>query len=702
MALVTAGLTSAQTPADISIVSGNGQLVCAGCTFNTFQAFQPLIVRATDASGSPVSGATVNWTSVSAGSPGLLLSASQTTTGSDGQSSNTVSFLSENDRVSTNIVASLPGSGAAVTFTLTLGPPETSTRYVSVRVTAGIFSTLTGSAGGTGSPSIQVSAQDFNQQPVSNISVRLIPAPDYTPGASVSCATTSGAEPGSALTGDNGTATCTPIFGATPGFGTYHVLIGGVSAQGAAQAAGYADVASVFIQVAPGTPARIRVLSGDFQSANAGQSLPAPLVAEVDGANGNPLAGQSVTWSVTPHGAAALSQTTTTSDSAGKVSTAIALTPVASGLVQVTVTTGTNITTAFTAIVNVPVTRLTKAAGDGQSAATGASFLPLTVQVNTASGQEIDIPVQFAISGPGALNRSLASTDATGRASVIVTAGNTTGAITVTASSGGLSVSFNLTVLPPGPVLTPSNFVNGAGFHVTDQSHSALAPCSIGTIFAAGLAPGLQGVALGPAFPLLYQLAQVSVSFNNSQAPLFNVANIGGQQQVAFQVPCDVSPADSVPATVTVNGAATTVNVTVRSTAPGIFQYAMSDGVWRAVLLRPDGSVVSLENKAQRGELIRLYATGLGAVQPALATNTGPTSGVDSVALGTVTVNVNNSGVRVVSARRAPGAIGVDEVVFQMPTDAPSGDDIGLSLVMSPADNPQNLQFSNVSKIPVL
>jgi uncharacterized protein (TIGR03437 family) len=176
---------------------------------------------------------------------------------------------------------------------------------------------------------------------------------------------------------------------------------------------------------------------------------------------------------------------------------------------------------------------------------------------------------------------------------------------------------------------------------------------------------------------------------------------VNGQQQVAFQVPCDVVAADSVPVTATVNGVANTINVAVRSAGPGIFEYAMSDGNRRAVIIRPDGSFVSLENPAHGGETLRLLITGMGQVRPSLATNSVPVPGVDSVALGTVSVSVNNAAVSTVSGRRAPELIGIDEVTFQLPSGIPSGSDIPLSVSVAAVDNPQNPQFSNISKIPV-
>ena len=165
-------------------------------------------------------------------------------------------------------------------------------------------------------------------------------------------------------------------------------------------------------------------------------------------------------------------------------------------------------------------------------------------------------------------------------------------------------------------------------------------------------------------------------------------------------MPCDVTPSNNVPVTVTVNGLSATVQVTVRSAGPGIFQFPDTDGIQRAVMVRPDGSFAAVTNPVKRGETVRLYITGMGQVKPAVSTNSPPAPGVDSVALGTITVAVDNFGERVVSARRAPGLIGVDEVNFQVDPNTSVGTQPLFVWIFSP-DNPTAIQVSNPAWISV-
>jgi hypothetical protein len=62
---------------------------------------------------------------------------------------------------------------------------------------------------------------------------------------------------------------------------------------------------------------------------------------------------------------------------------------------------------------------------------------------------------------------------------------------------------------------------------------------------------------------------------------------------------------------------------------------------------------------------------------------------------------VQNAGARVVTARVSPNLIGVYELDFQVPSDAPSSNDVVFSVaVNAPGDN--QTRFSNASKLPIL
>jgi uncharacterized protein (TIGR03437 family) len=157
---------------------------------------------------------------------------------------------------------------------------------------------------------------------------------------------------------------------------------------------------------------------------------------------------------------------------------------------------------------------------------------------------------------------------------------------------------------------------------------------------------------------------------------------------------------------VTVGAAPTaTVSVPVLAASPGIFETTMSDGVLRAVIIRPDGTFVSLANPARRGETVRAYATGLGVTSPSVGTNATAIPGVDAVVQGILIIGVTNTagqgeGVRVSTARVAPDLIGVFEIPFTVPMDAATGNDVRFSIGVIPVGSGTPI-YSATAKIPI-
>jgi uncharacterized protein (TIGR03437 family) len=400
---------------------------------------------------------------------------------------------------------------------------------------------------------------------------------------------------------------------------------------------------------------------------------------------------------------ATLSQSATSTNSQGQTQTTVTFSPSAVGQVTVKAAlTGTNssISTTFTLTANVQISSITKVSGDMQSAQANQTFgAPLVVQVMGTNGQPVvGQPVSFSITGGATLSATSALTDSTGKAQVTVKAGATAGAVTVSAFIGSISQNFTLTIIPPGPVLSTSSFYNAGGLNRL----TALSPCSLVTVLTSGLAPNIQGLVLNSnAFgPWGTTLANDTVTVNNVAAPIYSVGNVSGVEQLTFEVPCETAVAASVPVVISVGGGSATVNMPVQSATPGIFQTVMSDGVARAVVIRPDGSFVTLQNPARRGETVRVFVTGLGPAAPPVTTGAVPVPGTDSLILGQVIVGVANGGTPVFTSRVSPNLIGVNEVSFQVPANATTGNDVVLSVAVN-VPNDSQTRFSNASRLPI-
>jgi uncharacterized protein (TIGR03437 family) len=323
------------------------------------------------------------------------------------------------------------------------------------------------------------------------------------------------------------------------------------------------------------------------------------------------------------------------------------------------------------------------------------------VQLSTSNGiSDGNIGVSFTITGPATLSTSSAITNSAGQAQVSVAAGATTGAVTVTATAGGFSQTFSLTVIPQGPTLSSGSFYNGADFQL-----GSISPCGIATIKAAGLAPTLQGaVGFDGVGGLPYQLAGDTVTVGGADAPIYNVANVGGQQQVTFQVPCSVSPGTNA-VTVTVNGASGSANVTVLPASPGLFTTQITSTTSVPVLERPDGSFVGPGNPGRQGETLIAYVTGLGPTTPAVATNSLPVPGSNATVQGTVTVGIafngSASGEGPISASLTQDVVGVYLVAFQVPSGLPSGTtSVGFSVSVLPQGS-STVYYSTLGTFPV-
>ncbi len=725
---LASGVASAQVPANIIAWSGNGQLICYLCTnSNASGTFKPITVLVTDANGNPVTGTTVTW-SATGGTIGSQLLATQTATDGSGMSSNAYQpGYATGSVVVTNVPSTITATAGSVstTFTLTQGLPNPASslpysgsimvydvsQLLSTHPELGPAqslingSTISGQSGTTSSPPIKVRVLDTAGVPLPNVALNLYPLQPASSGPTVQCGG-SNAINGTVLTDATGLAVCNPVFGGTPGTGQFDVLVGAV-----ASTAGDPTNIPSFIQgwqlnlnVTPGVPSSFTLVSGNGQSAQAGQSIGSPLVVQVTG-SGGPLAGQTVNWSVTPAGAAILGNSTTTTDSNGRASNSLVFTSAASGTVTVKATLAgsslTPVTFTATAIPNLTITGLSVVSGNNQVAIVGSAFpAPLVVKLTASNGIPSGYTVNFSVSpaGSATLSSSTATTDSNGNAQVSVTAGTVAAPITVTATSAGQTATFNLTISPPGPTLVSSSFLNGA-----DLQPGALSPCGIGAVVAAGVAPGVQNVilpssAIGP-LPTILNGTQVLV--NGTAAPLAGLG-IGptGQQQITFQVPCETTPGSSVPFTVNVGAGTASISIPVKTAAPGVFTTLLSDNNAHAVVVRPDGTFATIQNPARRGETVTAFVTGLGPASPAVPTGALPPPGINAIPQYQVVVGMAGGGVPLVSAILSPDRVGVWMLTFQIPANVSTGNSVPFSVSVIPTGASAPIS-SGTTSIPV-
>ncbi len=197
--------------------------------------------------------------------------------------------------------------------------------------------------------------------------------------------------------------------------------------------------------------AKTATASGDLQNATVGTALPLALRVLVT-EDGNPLEGQTIVWTAQ---AGSVSAGTSQTNSGGIATIVWTLGTVAGGQTATAAlagATGSPVTFAATGAPDVPAA-LVELGGADQIAVVNAAFAaPLQVKVmdqfnNPRSGIAVDWAVQ---SGPVTLGAASSVTNASGVASITVTAGATAGAAVVRASAvsvAGVNVDHNLTVI---------------------------------------------------------------------------------------------------------------------------------------------------------------------------------------------------------------------------------------------------------------
>ncbi len=524
-------------------------------------------------------------------------------------------------------------------------------------------------------------------------------------GPAASCQGSAGAGEGAVLTDNAGTASCTPVFGGTPNKpGQFAALVGGAFPEGDPDETPqyYWKFFPIGLFVTPGVPGSVTITAGNSQSVNPGTVLPVALQVQVKSPSGSPLGAQQVRWTISPASAGSLGAATTVSDVYGFTSNTVNIASTAQGG-AVTVTASSvadpskSASFTITVVPLITITGFQIFSGNNQSASVNTAFpLPLVVQVTT-NGSLANVPVQFTASGPISLSANTTTTDASGRAQVTVTAGSVTGAATVRATvasaTGTGSQIFNLTVLPPAPSVTASSFVNGA-----DRQSNSFSPCSIAALVAPANTFPVQAGPTVLGLPL--SNTSVRILVNGVSAPVLNVgATADGRQQVLFQVPCETVSGNAAVA-VNAGGGTTDVTLNIQAASPGVFQTVYSDGVLRPVLIRPNGSFVTLANPVQRGEKITALVTGLGATSPSVGTNSVPAPGSTATPTGTVIVGMSGGGVPLVSAKRSEDLPGVFLVTFEVPSDMTAGNSVPFSIGVIPSGS-SIVVYSATAVVPV-
>jgi uncharacterized protein (TIGR03437 family) len=221
------------------------------------------------------------------------------------------------------------------------------------------------------------------------------------------------------------------------------------------------------------------------------------------------------------------------------------------------------------------------------------------------------------------------------------------GNATVTATSPGYET-------PIAPVASTNGAaVNGATF----AAGYAVSPGSIASFFAGFLSTSTVSAS---SVPLPNTLAGVTATVNGTiPVPLF-YASPG---QVNFQVPFEAPGSYANLMVTTASGQLVTVPLLLNTVSPGIF----TNGNAAAAVHGVTGMPITSASPAQPGEVISLFTTGLGAVNPAVATGAAAGSSLLSLVASQVTATIGGQSAAVSFAGLAPTFVGLYQVNVQIP-----------------------------------
>jgi uncharacterized protein (TIGR03437 family) len=239
--------------------------------------------------------------------------------------------------------------------------------------------------------------------------------------------------------------------------------------------------------------------------------------------------------------------------------------------------------------------------------------------------------------------------------------------------TGGDSQTLNVSLLIDSPAVPSNGLANGASFVASGQ----VSVGEIVSLFGQNLAAGTASATDANALPTLLAGSQVLV--NGIPAPLFYVSPL----QINFQMPFALSGATVEIAVVSGGVRSLPLTATLKSETPGIF----TDANGRSAALNENLSVNSAANPAFAGSFVSLFATGLGAVSPAVLAGSGAVASTPSRTLTMPTVLIGNVPAEVSYSGVAPGFAGVYQINARIPTSVTAGNSVPVQIVIGDASS---------------
>ncbi|MGD0438739.1 MAG: hypothetical protein ABSB86_19935 [Bryobacteraceae bacterium] len=243
-----------------------------------------------------------------------------------------------------------------------------------------------------------------------------------------------------------------------------------------------------------------------------------------------------------------------------------------------------------------------------------------------------------------------------------------------------LALTFAPTAFPDNPVYSAASIVNAA-----DNQVGPLAPNTIATIYGQNLAYGTAaltaGDVLGGVLPTALAGTQVRVLIGGEGANLYYAS----PTQINFLVPSDLLPLTANLQLVIDGLDGPAIPIQLAASAPALFQLDAQN----AVATKADGSVLRPTAPAAPGDIVILYATGLGQTNPPVESGVLPTEAAPLSDIADFSVVLDGTAVEpkaIAYAGIAPGFAGLYQINVTRPASTGPNPQIqiGLGGVLSP------------------
>ncbi len=238
-----------------------------------------------------------------------------------------------------------------------------------------------------------------------------------------------------------------------------------------------------------------------------------------------------------------------------------------------------------------------------------------------------------------------------------------------------LTALYFVTILPAdAPIYSSDSLVNSA-----DNQSGWLAPNAIATLYGRNLAYGTKTLSSDDiragVLPTVLPNTGVRVLVNGLPANPYYVS----PTQINFLIPPNLLPGLSTLQLVIDGLAGPQISVALAAAAPALFQLDRQN----VIVTRPDGSLITPAAPAKPGDVVVLYATGLGPAVPPVGYGELPRSGATLQMLSDFHVMLDGNAVdpsAIAYAGIAPGFAGLYQINLILPSSTSSNPEIRIGI----------------------